>query len=183
MKNDFAPQHLNVQAFAKAAASLAGQPRLAHFTRLLEETHGMGADLPVVYTARGEVRHEDQPGEEIWLHLAAQVALPLTCQRCLGPVDFPLAFDRSFRFVATEELAAIEDEESEEDVLVLSRDFNVLELIEDELLMAMPAVPKHEVCPVAVKLQVADPDFVEEGPAEKVNPFAVLEQLKKKPLA
>lgn len=182
MKNDFEPQRLHVQAFAKAAASLVGEPTLAHFPRLLEETQGAGADVPVGYSARGEVRHEGQVGEAVWLHLSAQVALPLTCQRCLGTVDFPLAFDRSFRFVATEELAASEDEESQEDVLVLSRNFNVLELIEDEFLMAMPAVPKHEVCPVAVTLQVADPDFVEEGPAEKVNPFAVLEQLKKKPV-
>lgn len=182
MKNDFAPKRLNVEAFAKAADSVTGEKSLAHFTRLMEEAQGMGGESPVAYSVRGEVRREGEAGEELWLHLAAQVALPLTCQRCLGPVDIPLAFDRSFRFVATEELAAIEDEESEEDVLVLSRDFDVLELIEDELLMALPAVPKHDVCPVPVKLQVADPDFVEE-PAEKPNPFAVLEQLKKKPVA
>jgi uncharacterized metal-binding protein YceD (DUF177 family) len=35
------------------------------------------------------------------------------------------------------------------------------------------------VCPEPVKLSVADPDFVEES-REKPNPFAVLEQLKKK---
>ena len=79
---------------------------------------------------------------------------------------------------ATEELAAIEDEESEEDVLVLSRNFNLAELVEDELLMALPVAPKHEVCPKPVKLSVADADFAEE-PEEKPNPFAVLQQLKK----
>jgi uncharacterized protein len=55
----------------------------------------------------------------------------------------------------------------------------VLDLIEDELLMTLPVVPKHDVCPVPIKLQVADADFVDE-PTEKPNPFAVLEQLKKK---
>ena len=67
---------------------------------------------------------------------------------------------------------------SEEDVLVLSREFNLLELVEDELLMSVPPVPKHEECPAPVKLQAADADFVD-APVEKPNPFAVLQQLKK----
>lgn len=182
MKNDFAAKHLNVESFARGAGKIAGDERLARFDRLLEETLGLGAETPVSYAVQGKVLHEGQAGEEIWLHLTAQVVLPLTCQRCLGPVEMPVAIERSFRFVATEELAAIEDEESEEDVLVFSREFNLLDLIEDELLMSLPVVPKHEVCPVAVKLQVADADFVDE-PVEKPNPFALLEQLKKKPIS
>jgi len=39
-------------------------------------------------------------------------------------------------------------------------------------------VPRHETCPVKVKLVAADEDF--EMPAEKPNPFAVLAQLKGK---
>ena len=119
-------------------------------------------------------------GAQIWLMPTAAVALPQTCQPCLGPVDVPVVVERDFRFVATEEQAELEDEESEEDVLVLSRDFNLLELVEDELLMALPVVPKHDVCPTPVKLQVADPDFVE-NVEQKPNPFAVLQQLKTKP--
>ncbi len=84
---------------------------------------------------------------EIWLHLRADAVLPLTCQRCLGPVEVALAVDRSFRFVADEELAAAEDELAEEDVLALSRSFDLVELVEDELLMEMPLAPRHEVCP------------------------------------
>ena len=179
MKNDFVPVHLNVDTFARTAGKLVGDERLARFDRLLEETLGLGAETPVSYSVRGEVLHEGAAGEKIWLHLAAQVVLPLTCQRCMGPVDMPMLVERSFRFVATEELAAEQDEESEEDVLVTRRDFNLLELIEDELLMALPVVPKHDVCPESVKMQVADVDFVDES-VEKPNPFAVLEQLKKK---
>jgi uncharacterized protein len=181
MKNDFAPKHMNVDAFARGSEKIAGDERLARFDRLLNETLGLGAEAPVSYTAQGEVRHEGEAGEEVWLHVTAQVVLPLTCQRCLGPVEMPVSAERSFRFVATEALAEALDEESEEDVLVTSRDFNLLDLIEDELLMALPVVPKHDVCPVVVQLQVADADFVDE-PAEKPNPFAVLGQLKKKPV-
>jgi uncharacterized protein len=93
-------------------------------------------------------------------------------------VDIDVTISREFRFVATEELAKIEDEESEEDVLVLHRAFNLLELIEDELLMDLPTSPKHESCPKSVKLSVADADFVDDA-AVKLHPFSVLSQLKK----
>lgn len=179
MKHDYDAHHLNIDAFAKAGGSISASESLASFDRLLEEAQGAGAQNPVHFTARGLTRPQGAGDEQVWLALTAEVALPQTCQRCLGPVDVPVAFEREFRFVVSEEVAAVEDEASEEDVLVLSRDFNLLELVEDELLMALPAVPKHEVCPSTVKLQVADPDFVEEA-QEKPNPFAVLEQLKKR---
>ena len=114
------------------------------------------------------------------MQLEGSVTLSLVCQRCLGPVDIDVEFERSFRFVATEELAEIEDEESEEDVLVLSRDFNLLELLEDELLMAMPPAPMHEQCPTAIKMQVADTGF-DAAEQNQVHPFSVLSALKKAP--
>ena len=180
MKHDYDAQHLNIEAFAKANGSITASESLAKFDRLLEEAQGAGAQNLVHFTATGMTRPNGATSEQIWLVLSAEVALPQTCQRCLGPVDVPVHFEREFRFVVSEEVAEVEDEESEEDVLVLSRDFNLLELVEDELLMALPVVPKHDVCPGAVKLQVADPDFAEDE-QEKPNPFAVLEQLKKRP--
>jgi uncharacterized protein len=91
-------------------------------------------------------------------------------------VDVPVHIDRSFRFVESEAQAELEDDESSEDVLVLSQDFDLVGLIEDEVLMDLPVVPRHETCPVAIKLLAADPDF-EDTPA-KPNPFAVLAGLK-----
>ena len=180
MKQIYDAQHLNIEAFAKASSTLNGTEVLSRFERLQDEAQGAGAQNLVQFATTGLTRPDGAAGEQVWLALTAEVALPQTCQRCLAPVDVPVSFEREFRFVASEEVAAVEDEESEEDVLVLSRDFNLLELIEDELLMALPVVPKHEVCPGNVKLQVADSDFVEES-QEKPNPFAVLAQLKKRP--
>jgi uncharacterized protein len=178
MKHEFAPQTLNVAAFANEGARHSASEKLAHFHRLMEETAGLGGETPVDYSVQGHIQTDASGLAEPWIELSANTSLMLTCQRCLGPVDVPVVFDRKFRFVANEELAAIEDEESEEDVLVLSKSFNLLELIEDELLMSMPPAPKHDVCPKVVKLQAADTDFVD-APVEKANPFAVLQQLKK----
>jgi uncharacterized protein len=109
------------------------------------------------------------------VHLKADAVLPMTCQRCLEPVDIPLAVDRSFRFVADEETAAAQDDEAEEDLLAISRAFDLPGLVEDELLMEVPVVPRHDVCPTAVKLSVEDPDFEQPRPE---NPFARLRVLK-----
>jgi uncharacterized protein len=114
---------------------------------------------------------------QIWVHLEADTTLPLVCQRCLNPVDVPVKVSRSFRFVADEATAAAEDDQAEEDLLALSRSFDLLELVEDELLMEVPVAPRHEVCPEPVKMSAEDPDF-EAASAEKENPFAVLTRLK-----
>ena len=93
-------------------------------------------------------------------------------------MDVPLEVDREFRFVADEATAEALDDESEEDLLAMSREFDLHELIEDELLMALPVVPKHTECPTAVPLASSDDDF-EEASAEKPNPFAALAGLRK----
>ena len=120
----------------------------------------------------------EQTGGEghIWLHLSAEAALPMTCQRCLTEARIPLYVDRSFRFVADEATAEMEDDDSDEDLLAMSREFNLLELIEDELLMEVPVVPRHEECPVPVQMESSDADF-EQANEQKENPFAVLQSL------
>lgn len=142
----------------------------------MQETQGLGADNILNWSAQGEVRTDEAGAEQIWLHLTVDVSLPLTCQRCLGPVDLEVAVKQSFRFVASEEAAEAQDEEAEEDVLALSQDFKLSDLIEDEVLMALPVVPRHETCPVEVKLAAVDQDF-DAASAEKRNPFAVLAKL------
>lgn len=169
---------LDVQSFARTAGHVAAGDLLSKYERLMLETQGLGASNLVNWAAQGELRHDASGGEQTWLHLEVDTTLPLTCQRCLGLVDWPLAVRRSFRFVASEESAEQQDEEAEEDVLAVQPDFDLRQLIEDELLMDLPVVPRHDTCPTEVKLAVADADF-EEKLAEKPNPFAVLQQLKK----
>jgi uncharacterized protein len=179
MKHEFDATHLHLSAFAQSQGTHAGEERLSRFERLMEQSQGLGGETLVTYSVEGSLRVDAAGATEPWMHLSAQATLSLVCQRCMAAVDEVIGFERDFRFVASEALAEVEDEESEEDVLVLSKSFDLLELIEDELLMSTPLVPKHEVCPQPVKLKAADPEFVEVE-QEKPNPFAVLEQLKKK---
>jgi uncharacterized protein len=177
MSKEFAARRLDIKAFAEAGAQVQGEQRLREYGRLLAETQGRGAESAVAWTVSGEIRNPLHVQPEVWLHLQAKATLPLTCQRCLAPVDVLVSVDRSFRFVSDEQVAAAQDEDSEEDVLALSRAFDLLELVEDEMLMEMPLAPRHETCPVPVKLAVEDADF-DSAPAQRENPFAVLGKLK-----
>jgi uncharacterized protein len=168
---------LDVQSFARTAGRAAAGDLLSKYERLMHETKGLGGNELVNWTAQGEMRQAPGGEEQPWLHLEVDATVPLTCQRCLGPVNVPVKVSRSFRFVASEEEAERQDEEAEEDVLALDRDFDLRQLIEDEVLMELPVVPRHDTCPTDVKLAVEDSDFGEKM-AEKPNPFAVLEQLK-----
>lgn len=178
MSKDFSPDHLDVKAFAQAGATLTGSDPLSRYPRLAAEAQGPSEGLQVHWTAEGEVHTESGGASHFWLHLTVDAALPLTCQRCLHLDAMPLQVERSFRFVADEATAEALDDEAEEDLLALSRDFDLRGLIEDELLMDMPLVPRHDVCPEDVPMQSSDEDF-EQANGEKPNPFAVLQGLRK----
>jgi uncharacterized protein len=194
MSLNFRADRLDVAALATADGYLAGDDSLQKYERLKLESCRLEVDLAdkerVVWRATGEL--VDSAGEngkikpQVWLYVTAQTHLPQTCQRCLGEVSTLLEVERSYRFVADEATAEAQDDACEEDLLAISREFNLLALIEDELLMALPQVPLHDVCPVQPKMAAVDDDFEfgadADGVAGKPNPFAVLAALKGKTL-
>jgi uncharacterized protein len=171
------PPQLDVKHAAQASLHQGGVDSLSTYERLMHESKGQGGENALSWTALTEMR-PDLSGEPTpWLRLTVHTTLTQICQRCLEPVEVEVQVTREFRFVETEALAEQQDDECEEDLLVTSRDFDLSALIEDEVLLALPLVPLHEVCPVKIKMAVADKDF--DAPAEKPNPFAVLAHLKK----
>lgn len=177
MKREFAPARLDVAGFAAAAATLDARDPVSRYQRLEAELAAPAPEAVVRWEAAGEERPGVDGKPVPWLHLEAEATVPLTCQRCLAPVETPLVVDRWFRFVADEATAEAEDEESEEDLLVASRDFDLHALIEDEMLMEIPVMPVHDVCPEPVRLSSSDEDFKAAEEA-KPNPFAVLGALR-----
>lgn len=170
------PRSADIAALARRGDCVSGSSSLAELVRLSEEAHPEakpGADDFYRWQATGESRAMRGGGSETWLHLKADARVSLVCQRCLQPVPVALQVERSFRFVADEHQALAIDAEIDEDVLVLSRTFDVTELVEDECLLALPLVPRHEVCPQPLTVV---PDLVELE--ERPNPFEVLGELK-----
>jgi uncharacterized protein len=113
------------------------------------------------------------------LHLVAGTGVGLICQRCLEPMVASLQVDRWFRFVADEETAARLDESSDDDVLVMDRTFDVLSLVEDELLLDWPSVPRHLDCQAPQPSVLPEPqaDDAERRPDPRA--FAELARLRR----
>lgn len=170
------PQRLNLVALAQSGEHLSGQTQLCDLPRLAADVPADApAVAPVAWQAHAQLRPRPGASDQLWLHLQAQAQVPLLCQRCLAPVVELLEVDRWFRFVETEAQADAQDDEAEEDLLVMEPQFDLLDLLEDELLMAQPLVPMHERCP--------DPPVFRAGedaaPEDRPHPFAALAQLKK----
>jgi uncharacterized protein len=174
----FDPHRLHLEQFARDGGSLHGRWPLAGFARLLSATvAGGGAPAEIVWAADGEQRRVAGAEPQTWLRLEAGATVALQCQRCLQAVAQPLAVNRALRFVRDEHEAARLDEESEDDVLAPGAWIDLHDLIEDELILALPLVPRHEQCPqpLVPPPQVAELD---DDPAEP-HPFAALAALQR----
>lgn len=181
MKRQHDPRRLDVAAFAADGGALSGQWPGSALTRLAE------SQSPPQDVALGEVRWQAQGerrpvtgGEaELWLALSADTRVWLACQRCLQPFEVPLGLARRIRFVRGESQAEALDAESDDDVLALSRSLDLRELVEDELLLALPLVPRHGQCPQPLPMSTDDAAPADaDTDTERANPFAVLQALK-----
>lgn len=177
MSSRFQPQHLDVATFAGAKAHLSACDSLQKYERLGLEIRGPEPDLTVEWRVQGEQRSAADGVARPALHVQAQARLPLTCQRCMGEVRVDVRVDRHVLFAADEDSAAALDDVSEDDVLALAPEIDLRALIEDELLMALPLVPRHGVCPQPVRLSAQDADF-DAAQEQRQHPFAALAALK-----
>lgn len=189
----FLPHKLDLGAFINEESRLEGQLPVVALSRLAS---GLAQDLdltplaPLTWWAEGRLEPQRAGEPQLWLDLHAEGNLPWECQRCLQPVFIPVTVDHTVRLVADEATAAELDADSDDDVLAISRQFDLLALIEDELIMAQPIVPRHGECPTDVQSLMQSglvaPDGTpvaetsdEDSATDKPNPFAVLASLKK----
>lgn len=147
---------------------MSGKLRLADMPRLatsLVTTAGPEVDVTLEF-----VMHQGFPT------VAGQVrgVLPVQCQRCMGTYDLPVEADFHLGVVQTEEQAASLPTNLEP-LFVTDDEIRLVEVIEDELILALPIVPLHEdgTCkpkPVEQPMPAVAP--------ERENPFGALKKLK-----
>jgi uncharacterized protein len=192
------PRDFDVFEFARSGRQAAGAVRVSQLPRMLNEVAKEAPDRDTAFTwqAEGstqpELQDDGTEGQQPYLRLAVHGSAWLECQRCLTPYEQAFDIDAIYRLVATEEEAEefpLDDDEV--DVIVGSRQFDLVDLIEEELLLSLPLVPKHEVCPQVHEslvsgvggLEGSDEGAEDEGGADgetgKPNPFAALEALKR----
>lgn len=161
------PLHL-----AESGRVLHGRMALSKLTRLAGSLHDANGELVLALAGarQGKVRT---------LQGRVETTLKLVCQRCLEPMDQVL--DVSFTLALVNSEAQAEQLPGDiEPLLVTGTTLALAELVEDELILALPLVALHALdSPCGGRAMLA-PAAAAESDAEqpRKNPFAVLAQLK-----
>ncbi len=170
-------EHLDIAAFAREGAHVDGHSPLASFPRLCGSQAEDGrdnADAAVQWQIAGRQAELPATGRRLpTLSICAQARVVLECQRCLQPFPVDLEVERRIFFIDGEDAAAVLDADSDDDVLALAAAADVLEIVEDELLLALPLVPRHDVCPEPLLAGGSDESV------SAAHPFAALAALRK----
>lgn len=78
------------------------------------------------------------------LAVAIEGRVPMTCQRCLGVVEVPVAQQTLLLLARSDAELVSLDEASEHEVVVAREPLDPQVLVEDELLLTLPFAPRHE---------------------------------------
>ena len=127
--------------FARTGAKLHGSWPVAGFSRLRDVLRTDEGTLQ--YDLLGVAQVRGYPA----LRLKVDGALQLACQRCLGAMEFPLHIDVSLGLAQTQAEIDAEPLVAEgPERIVAGPEMPVRDLVEDEVLLAIPLAPRHERC-------------------------------------
>lgn len=163
--------------FARSAQVVDGWLSAAACTRLCQD---LPVGQPGVFEWRlaGRTEAGRSDAARAWLDVRARGPVRVICQRCLEPFDLELCVNDTLALVDdAAQLEAMDALESggrgpETEYLVADPRLDVEAFIEDELILALPYAPRHDVCPG----KEAAPDPAD---AKRPSPFAALAQLRK----
>lgn len=159
--------------FARRRRVLEGELSVRQLGRLLEMIRPDGCDAVVRYRWEGVTA-----GDKSFLSLQVSGGLLLACQRCLSDLVFMVAAERRFLLVPEGEELPDEDladdlADEDFDPIHAGRNLALLELLEDEILLSLPAFPMHDDCTAPGKQSEREQD------QDTTSPFAALGKLKR----
>ncbi len=165
------PIHIDPLRFAETGRLLKGKIPLKGMARL--------ADYLLQTDGEVAVKLEFGVDEEriAYLHGHLTTSFKLVCQRCLGEMEHQLDDDFLLAFVP-ERKSEMMIPEQYEPFMLDGEPVYLQDLIEDELILALPLVPKHAQPCVELNPELNDKSADAKGLKEE-NPFAVLSSLKK----
>lgn len=173
MSNGPIPPHVDPRKLADRGVTLEGEMPLAGFERLCDPlVDNTGTVHAKLVFERGERR-------AVSIHSLLEVEVKMVCQRCLELVVLPIQSECHYAVV--KEGADTQSLPKGYDVLEVGEDpLDLLMLVEEELLLALPIIPAHapEDCQQPAGLD--EPESIEDE-VPRSNPFSVLAQLKRDP--
>jgi DUF177 domain-containing protein len=138
--------------FAASRSRLSGVWPIADFARL--NSLLLSDAGAIEYALEGMPDAQDRPA----LHLTIRGALQLRCQRCLAPLEFPLQIHAVLVLARSQaEIDALPVEAEGPDWVIATKAMELHELLEDELLLAVPYAPRHEHCAAQARMGATAP--------------------------
>lgn len=148
--------------FASAGATQQGRMPLSGFPRLRDLLASDAGE--VAYEVKGLRDSRGRPS----LRVRVRGTLALRCQRCLEAMRFEVDEEEMLVLAATqEEIDADPVDTQTPDRILGGKEMALRELIEDQLILAVPYAPRHEDCAVSAAA----------GDDERLSPFAGLRSL------
>jgi uncharacterized protein len=164
----------SLQSLGRVVQDLPEQP----YVKDLEHMSDTG--LGVVWF---ELTGRTDNQERMWLDLQVVTKVSLICQRCLVPFVFEVNENIPFHLVRRPNQVESEADDIDPDAperLLGSGRFDLMGLIEDQIILGLPYVPKHDACPKTVDNPgLPELNAVEPLENEKKSPFHALKVLKK----
>lgn len=173
---------------------LTGLPDVIDAWRAVAGLRQFRGELPIAAMPRlaecvaggeGTVRYVLEFGRDAlgvaFVALQAEASLPLVCQRTLEVFDYPVALSARLGIISREEEEAALPP-GYEPLLTTSGELHPIEVIEDEMILALPNVPMKPGADGEgeVSWTALAPDADEDEPkAAEGGPFAALAKLKK----
>ena len=156
---------------ADQGVTLEGSLPLASLERLQEWA-------PPEEVVRVRLRFETDSGRRPVMEGTFSTALTLVCQRCLQPMLMPL--DGEFRVFLVRSLDEADRLDDSMDVLqVAERAMRLKDIVEDEVLLAVPSAPLHPWGECRAEQAPQSPlEDVGQQSEQRPNPFAALAALK-----
>jgi uncharacterized protein len=150
--------------FSRRQLEMQGIFALSALPRLADSVvHG---ENQLAFEIAGRVGKRD----ELLLELKVRGELQLECQRCLEPVVWQVDVAAIFELRSNlAELSQSDMEDDTRDFLAMNEPVLLSQLVEEEVLLSLPLVPRHEMC-------VAPGDERANG---QDSPFSALAALKK----
>lgn len=172
MSDERLPVQIDPLSLAKVGRELKGSLQLEIMQRL----------RPLLRDQKGEVSVElsfgvDEIGQAV-MRGHIQAKLVLECQRCMESLDFPVDAKTTWGLVQTEAQAERLPEHYEP-LFIEAEPLHLADIIEDELIILLPQVAKHEQdCLESGFFETHEDEQEETDEPGQENPFAVLSKLK-----
>lgn len=173
MLNGPIPPRVDPCKLADRGVTLEGELQLADLPRFCS---ALAEHAGVV---RAKIRFGRDERKVVVIHSELDVEAKMVCQRCLEQVALPIHSECNYAVVR--EGANTQALPRDYDVLEVGEaPLDLLALVEDELLLALPIVPLHDpdICHPLAELD--EPESSEDE-VSRSNPFSVLAQLKRDP--